>query len=152
MPTTQPTTKRLCPLGLVLRGMRAVAGVTQASHAGALGMDATSLSRLERGLTKATNDRVVELLAALRLCRHVETQARFAILHGDGILTEDDIVMLLAHHGCRTVICLYKSHSTYGDPLGNCSTCGQQMLCRPEGHRCPNACGEGVACAEEAQP
>ena len=124
-----------------MRGIRAATGVTQASHAGLLGVGPTYLSRLESGSKKTSYERAGEIIAALRLCPHVEKQARLAILHGEGILTEDDLAMLVAYHGCRTVICLYKTHSSYGEPLDACPTCAQQMLCRPEGHRCPNRCG-----------
>ena len=141
MSGTPQTTKSLCPLGQVLRGIRAATGVTQATHAEALGIGPTYLSRLESGSKKASYERVVEIIAALRLCPQVETQARLAILHGDGNLEQDELAVLVAYHGCRTVICLYKTHSSYGEPLDACPTCVQQMLCRPEGHRCPNGCG-----------
>jgi transcriptional regulator with XRE-family HTH domain len=142
MPATKQTrTKRVNPLGQVMRGIRAVVGVTQASHAEAAGIVPAYLSRLESGEKKTSHRRLLELLAALRLGRQDETQARLAILHGDGLLTAGELAVLVAYNGCRPVICLYKSHATYGDQLETCPTCGRQVLCRPEGHECPNTCG-----------
>lgn len=141
--TTTTATKKLAPLGLVLRSMRAMAGVTQQAHAGAVGLGQGYLSKMENGEKRASYERLVELLTALeagQVDRQGIVQARLAVLHGEGVLSEEELAALVAFHGCRPVICLYARHETYGERLPACPSCGEQLVCRPDGHRCPNGC------------
>lgn len=135
--------KRLAPSGLVLRGLRAAVGITQQEHAAAIDIAPGSLSKIETGQRKVPYERLFEMIGILGVGTQAEAQARLAILHGDGLLTESEIACLLMHHGCWPLICLYKSHATFGELLGRCAKCDARITCRPEGHGCPHGCGSG---------
>lgn len=137
-------TKKLAPVGLVLRGLRASAGITQRAHAGAAGIPPAYLSKMETGLKKVPYGRIGKLISALGVGHQAATQARLAIFHGDGLLSESEMACLIAHHACWPVICLYKSHATFGKALERCGECGAQIACRPAGHECQNGCGSST--------